>query len=168
MDLYFMRHGIAEIQDESGISSDAERPLTPKGIKRMRKAAKGLLNLEISFDRILTSPLLRARQSADIVAEVLKMGDRVEEISELAAGGSVQDLLSRLGKYRESKGLLLVGHQPLLGETASFLLCKEKGVKLDLKKGGLCYIEMEDLPLEGSAVLHWLLTPKQLRRLAGS
>ncbi len=168
MDLYFMRHGIAEIQDESGIPSDAERPLTAKGIKRMRKAAKGLLNLEISFDRILTSPLLRARQTADIVADVLKMEDRLEEVPKLAAEGSVEALLSCLGKYRESKGLLLVGHQPLLGETASSLLCKGKGMKLDLKKGGLCYIEVEDLSPGGGAVLHWLLTPKQLRRLAGS
>lgn len=167
MDLYLMRHGIAEPQEAQGHGSDRDRPLSANGVKRMRKAAKGLSKLGLSFDRILTSPLLRARQTAEVVAEVLKMEARVEEVPELAAEGSVQDLLSCLARHRESKGLLLVGHQPLLGETASFLLCKGKKMELGLKKGGLCCIELGNLPPEGSATLHWMLTPKQLRLLAG-
>lgn len=168
MDLYFMRHGIAEIQEESGISSDAERPLTAKGIKKLQKVAKGILVLGISFDRVLTSPLLRARQSADLIAKALNMESAVEELPELAPESAPRELLSSLGKYHESKALLLVGHQPLLGATVSLLLSKGDELDVRLKKGGLCYIEVEKLPPEGGAALHWMLTPKQLRRLAGS
>ncbi len=162
-----MRHGIAKPQEALEIPSDRERPLSAKGMKRMWKAAEGLAKLGLSIDRILTSPLLRARQTAEVVAEVLKLKARVKEVPELAAEGSVQDLLSCLANYRENKGLLLVGHQPLLGETAAFLLCKGKEMEVRLKKGGLCYIEVEDPAHEKPAVLHWMLTPRQLRWLAG-
>ena len=71
MNLYLMRHGIALTRDDPSVAHDAERPLTGKGVKRMRKAAKGLRELAIRFDSILTSPLSRARQTADIVASTL-------------------------------------------------------------------------------------------------
>lgn len=166
MDLFLMRHGIALPESPEAILSDRDRPLSPKGIKRTRKAANGLLPLKISFDRILTSPLLRAHQTAQIVAEVLGMEDRVEEASELSIEGSVQNLISRLGSLRQYKKLLLVGHQPLLGETASFLLSGSKELQVRLRKGGLCRLEVEDLRSDAPAVLHWVLTPKQLRLLA--
>ena len=73
MNLYLMRHGIALTRDDPSVAHDAERPLTGKGVKRMRKAAKGLRELAIRFDSILTSPLSRARQTADIVASILGM-----------------------------------------------------------------------------------------------
>ena len=166
MELYFMRHGIAALEDSPGVASDGERPLTPKGIKRMRKAAKGLLSLQVSFDRILTSPLLRARQTAQVVTEVLGAEERLQEIPELAPERSVQELVTRLADYGEEKRILLVGHQPLLGETASFLLSRSKMTGIPLKKGGLCCLEIDDLQSETVAVLHWMLTPKQLRLLA--
>jgi phosphohistidine phosphatase len=167
MNLYLIRHGIAVPQDSPGIHSDQERPLSPKGIKRMRKAAKGLLTLDIAFDRVFTSPLLRARQTAQIVAEILEIKEQPEELPDLAPGGSVEGLLSSLSAHREKKRLILVGHQPLLGEIASLLLAKDKGIEISLKKGGLCRIESDDLPSTGGARLHWILTPRQLRLLAG-
>jgi len=167
MNLYFMRHGIAVSRDGAEIHSDEERPLSPEGTKKMRRAAKGLMTLEIPFDRIFTSPLLRARQTAEIIAEVLDMEGHLEELRELAPGGSAERLLSSLSAYREKKRLLLVGHQPLLGETASFLLAKDMGIEISLKKSGLCRIESDDLPPEGGSRLHWILTPRQLRLLAG-
>lgn len=168
MDLYFMRHGIAVSRTAPGIHSDRERALTPKGIKRMRKAAKGLLALAIPFGRILTSPLKRAQQTAHIIAEVLHMEERLEEIQELAPDRSVQDLLSSLATYRGKDHLLLIGHEPLLSETVSFLLSGGKSVGIHLKKGGVCRIEVGDLPPKKAAFLHCMLTPKQLRLLAGS
>lgn len=168
MDLYFMRHGIAVRRGAPGIHPDRERALTQKGIKRMRKAAKGLLALAIPFDRMLTSPLKRARQTAQLVAEVLNIGDRLEEIQELAPERSVQDLLSSLTTYRKGKHILLVGHEPLLSDTVAFLLSRGKNMGIQLKKGGLCCVEVDDLPPKKAALLHWLLTPKQLRRLSGS
>ena len=167
MKLYFMRHGIAvDRGDTTKPSDDRQRALTPKGIKRMRKAATGLLSLSIPFDRILTSPLVRARQTADIVAEVLHMEDRVEEIQELSPDRSVQDLLSCLSAYAGKSNILLIGHEPLLSNTVSFLLSGNAGAKIRLKKGGLCCLEVDGLPPKASAVLNWALTPKQLRLLA--
>jgi phosphohistidine phosphatase len=162
-----MRHGIAvDRGDREKPSDDRERTLTPKGIKRLQKAAKGLVTLSLSFDRILTSPFVRARQTAQIVAETLHMEDRLEEIQELCPDQSVQDLLSGLAAYSDKKNILLIGHEPLLSRTVSFLLSGNAGAEIRLKKGGLCCLEVENLSAKGGAVLNWALTPKQLRQLA--
>jgi phosphohistidine phosphatase len=167
MNLYFMRHGIAvDRADTSAGSGDRERQLTPKGIKRMNKAAKGLTALSLTFDRILTSPLERARQTAKIVAQILQLEDRVEEIEQLSPEQSAQDLLSGLVAYSGKKEILLVGHEPLLSSTVSFLLSGKAGAGIRLKKGGLCCLQVDGLPPRESAVLHWALTPKQLRLMA--
>src|ERR1044071_3221780 len=128
MNLYFMRHGIAADRADTGANSDDRaRALTPKGIKRMHRAAKGLLTLSLSFDRILTSPLERARQTAQIVAQTLELEQRLEEIEQLAPDQSVQGLLSALGACEREKNILLIGHEPLLSSTASFLLSGTAG-----------------------------------------
>ncbi len=167
MNLYFMRHGIAVDRADRGAGSDdRERQLTPKGIKRMNKAAKGLATLSLSFDRILTSPLERARQTAKIVAQLLQLEDRVEEIEQLSPEQSAQDLLSGLVAYSGKKEILLVGHEPQLSSTISVLLSGTSGAVIRLKKGGLCCLQVDGLPPRDSAVLHWALTPKQLRLMA--
>ena len=167
MILYFMRHGIAVDRADTGASSDdRERALTPKGIKRMRRAAKGLRSLSLPLDRILTSPFERARQTARIVAAALHMEDRLEEIQQLCPDQSVQDLLSALAAYSGKDNILLIGHEPLLSSTVSFLLSGSAGAEIRLKKGGLCCLEVDRLPPKESAVLDWALTPKQLRLLA--
>ena len=167
MNLYFMRHGIAVDRADSGAGSgDRERQLTPKGIKRMNKAAKGLVTLSISFERILTSPLERARQTAKIVAQILQLEDRVEEIEQLSPEQSAQDLLSGLVAYAGKKEILLVGHEPQLSSTISVLLSGTSEAVIRLKKGGLCCLQVDGLPPRDSAVLHWALTPKQLRLMA--
>jgi phosphohistidine phosphatase len=167
MNLYFMRHGIAVDRADGGQrSGDRERQLTPKGIKRMNKAAKGLVTLSLSFDRILTSPFERARQTAKIVAQTLRLEDRVEEVEQLSPDQSVEDLLSGLVAYSGKKEILLVGHEPLLSSTIAFLLSGTVGAAIRLKKGGLCCLEVDKVQARGSAVLHWALTPKQLRLMA--
>jgi phosphohistidine phosphatase len=167
MNLYLMRHGIAAAAGQAGVKSDGERPLTPRGIKRLRQAARGLRRLKISFDAILTSPLLRARQTADIVVDALGLEAQLEEIPELAPETSVDRLLAGLSRCQNKQHLLLVGHNPLLTHASSFLLAgkKEPGLQIDLKKGGICCIETETLPPRAPGTLHWFLTPKQLRRL---
>jgi phosphohistidine phosphatase len=167
MNLYFMRHGIAVDRADPGQrSDDRERQLTPKGVKRMTRAAKGLVTLSLAFDRILTSPLERARQTAKIVAQTLQIEDRLEEIQQLSPDQSVQDLLSGLAAYAAKKEILLVGHEPLLSSMVSFLLSGTVGAEIRLKKGGLCYLQVDGVPPKKRAVLHWALTPKQLRFLA--
>lgn len=166
MNLYFMRHGIALPKDDPEIHVDEERPLTKKGAKRMRKVAKGLSALDIDFDRIFTSPLVRARQTAEIVAEKLGLEARLEDLPELSPQTPIEELAARLSAFRELKNLLLVGHEPLLSKTAAYLLAREKELRIELKKGGLCRVELEGLPAENRALLHWMLTPRQLRALA--
>ena len=156
MNLYFMRHGIAVDRADSGAGSgDRERQLTPKGIKGMNKAAKGLATLSLSFDRILTS-----------VAQSLHLEERVEEIEQLSPEQSAQDLLSGLVAYSGKKEILLVGHEPQLSSAISVLLSGTSGAVIRLKKGGLCCLQVDGLPPRDSAVLHWALTPKQLRLMA--
>jgi phosphohistidine phosphatase len=169
MNLYLLRHGIAVAPDDPTIEADGERPLTSKGIKRMRKAARGLRRLDISFSGVLTSPLVRARQTADIVAEVLGLQSHVEEISGLTPESSVDHLMFGLARFLDRDHLLLVGHEPLLSDAASFLLAGNEGAefRVELKKGGLCRIEIDGVPPAKPGILHWLLTPKQLRLLGG-
>jgi len=97
MNLYLLRHGIAVQRDDPSTQNDeAARPLTAKGLKRMRKAARGLCRFNIPFDAIVTSPALRARQTAEIVAAALGLESVLEEMSELAPEGSVESLLFNL------------------------------------------------------------------------
>jgi phosphohistidine phosphatase len=167
MNLYLMRHGVAVAADDPSVTHDSERPLTSKGVKRMRRAARGLRLLKIPFDAILTSPVLRARQSAEIVATALGMEARWEEISGLAPESTVEHLLFGLTRYQDREHLLLVGHEPLLSRTIASLLCgsAEKGFEIPVRKGSLCRIELNAISPPGPAILHWLLTPKQLRLL---
>lgn len=163
-----MRHGIAVPRSSTAIRSDHGRRLTQKGAKKIRRAAKGLGHLKISFDLILTSPLPRARQTAQIVAEAFDLEEKLEQMSELRPEGTPQALLAGLTPYRKLKRILLVGHQPLLGKAASFLLADGKEIRINLKKGGVCLIELEELRAGGPALLHWLLNPGQLRLLGDS
>src|SRR5262247_3681236 len=103
MNLYLMRHGIAVDSDQPGPEADGARPLTQKGLKRTRRAARGLRRLGVSFDGILTSPLVRARQTAEIVADALGLADYLDEIPELTPENSVDRLVSGLTRFRDKK-----------------------------------------------------------------
>jgi len=168
MNLYLLRHGIAIPNDDPETVPDSDRPLSAKGIKRMRKAAKGLRRLGIRFDGVLTSPFVRARQTAEMVAQALGLGDHLEEISTLAPGHSVSDLWTSLAPYQDREHLLLVGHEPFLSTLLSYLLThnEKHSIAIDFKKGGVCRVEITALPPNKAGTLHWLLTPKQLRALA--
>jgi phosphohistidine phosphatase len=166
MEIYLVRHGIAASRPAEGSMSDEERPLTPKGIKRTSQAAKGLLTLKPSIDEILTSPLLRACQTATILAKALELENRVAQIEELAPEGDHNALLTRLASYQESQGVLLVGHQPSIGEIASLLLAGNNRLQFNFKKCAICCIEFDAVPAAGQGALNWMLAPKHLRKLA--
>jgi len=167
MQLLIIRHAIAEDREVfAGTGQDdALRPLTDRGRRRMRLAARGLRTVVRRIDLLASSPLVRARQTADIVAQATGLSDQVEEISGLAPESSVDTLISGLARFRGREHLLLVGHEPLLSQTVSFLLTGKKNQELgiELKKGGLCRIEVDGLPPDKPGKLHWLLAPKQLR-----
>ena len=168
MNLYLLRHGIAAAKDDPAFESDSDRPLTKKGIKKFRKAAGGIDRLGIPFDAILSSPLVRARQTADIVAEILGQESAVDEIPALAPDSSPGQLPSELSSVEGKEHVLLVGHEPFLGKLAGFLLTRKNDldVRIPLRKGGICRIEIDAVPPTQPGQMHWLLTPKQLRLIA--
>lgn len=171
IELYLMRHGIAANLGEGGILNDADRPLTPDGRARMKLAAAGIRKLELKFNVILTSPLLRARQTAEAVAEILELQHRVKILESLAPGrafvegeGRHAEIFLELGGYQFDRALL-VGHMPDLSELASYLLAGNRNLNVEFKKGSVCAIEVASLPPRGPGLLLWQMTPKQLRLL---
>jgi phosphohistidine phosphatase len=157
MNLYFMRHGIAVNRADQGVGSDdRKRSLTPKGIKECR-AAKGLMPYRSARPNPHQVPWnARARQRRS--SRKPCTWGRQEEIQELCPDQSVQDLLSALAAYSDKDNILLIGHEPLLSSTVSFLLSGSAGAEIRLKKGGLCCLEVDRFPPKESAV-HWALAP---------
>ncbi len=168
MELYVMRHGIALPREENRGRSDAERPLTGDGVRKTGEAAQGLVRLGVACDRIFTSPLVRARQTAEIAAKALKLDDRIEEWPELGAQGSNEALLRRIraaAGVKKLKAAMLVGHEPQLSELVSLFLSGRPDLSVDFKKAGVCCLELMAAPAWGHATLMWFLTPNHLRRL---
>ena len=167
LELCFFRHGIAVDREDPSVTSDAERPLTEEGIRKTRAAAEGLKRFDAGFDTILTSPWLRASQTASILTEVLLL-PAAEEMVELEGDRDATTLIAALAK-RHGKRTLLVGHEPLLSATIVHLLNSERGEWiLELKKSGACLIAVDALPPRKPATLRWHLTPRQLRLMAKS
>jgi phosphohistidine phosphatase len=145
MDLYFFRHGIATERSES--VHDAERSLTLKGEQRTRQVAKRLKNLGVSFEAILTSPYLRAQQTADILTAV-GLGDRPQLFPPLAPDGSFTKAKQWLQEWQPKQtnpSLVFVGHQPDLGAWAEELIWGEPAEHLQLKKAGVIGIHLASL-----------------------
>jgi phosphohistidine phosphatase len=167
MNVYLLRHGIAASAEQA--TPERDRPLTDKGAKRMRREARGIIRLGVAFDVILTSPLPRAQQTADIVAEAMGLKDHLSPLEALQPNSSAEDLLSSLNDYENCENLLLVGHEPLLSSFAALIVTGKKSAALsiELKKGGLCRIEVDTLSQLNPGTLQWLLAPKQLRLLGG-
>ncbi|MGH7898294.1 MAG: phosphohistidine phosphatase SixA [Candidatus Binatia bacterium] len=166
MNLYLVRHAIAEDTAPSG--RDADRRLSKEGRDKMRRVAEGLKALSVRFDLILTSPYPRAAETAAILGEVLA-GIEIRMLPELAAGADIPVLLSALRPYRQVEELALVGHQPDLGLLAAQVLTGSPSLcPVAFKKGsvGCLAIESPRGNLRGELV--WLMTPKQLRALAAS
>lgn len=167
MELYLLRHAIAEERDSMKYKNDAKRPLTEEGIKKMRQAAKGASQLGLSFDLILSSPYERAKQTAILFAKAFKMADSVKYSSNLEPSTSFKRLISELNhKYAAYSQIVLVGHEPYLSGFLSFLLSGHQQTEVEFKKGGLAKLSIDKLVQSQCARLNWLLTPKQLRGLA--
>ena len=158
MILYFLRHGLAGSRAEWK-GDDALRPLTKEGMKNMVRQAETLADLGLKLDLIITSPLARAFQTADIVADRLKMGEKLVQDDRLAPGFGSDDLEKVLLDHAETQNVLLVGHEPDFSLTISTLV----GGRVLLKKGGLARVDITNTePLQGE--LLWLLPPKLMSR----
>ncbi len=161
MRLMLIRHAAAVPYGTPGIA-DADRPLTPEGERRFIKAAQGLASLTAPPELILTSPLPRARRTAEIAAAAWG-GVRMENAEELVEGR--QDALIALIARQASLGrLALVGHEPSLSGLLAWLLGTPRAGVVDFKKGGVAMLEVGEPPSEGGCLL-WFLAPKVLRAL---
>jgi phosphohistidine phosphatase len=166
MVISLLRHGIAVERGSPGSEADSQRPLTAKGEQRMRRIAEGMLALGLSYDLILSSPYVRARQTADIVSQVLKTPDGVHLSDTLTPEGDPRQLIEALHRDdHERQDVLLVGHEPYLSRLISTLLAGNSNLPVVMKKGGLCTLDVQTLRFGRCANLVYLLTPRQLRRL---
>jgi phosphohistidine phosphatase len=167
MELYVIRHAIAQQLGRKNEFLDEKRALTSEGRERMREAAKGLHRLGVEFDLILTSPLVRAVETAEIISTAMGLSKKeVEQTSNLAPDASASDLFAEIKRHTGVESIAIVGHQPDLGEIISKIVRGDGGLAIELKKGSVCCIKVtETVPtLRGS--LTWLFAPKHLRLLA--
>jgi phosphohistidine phosphatase len=160
--LYLVRHAIAE-EPGPDWPDDAQRPLTADGIARMRRAVRGLDALDLRIDGILTSPLVRARQTADVLHEELSAHPRVDTFDVLAAGASPTAVIAALASWPTTARLALVGHEPDLGRLAARLIGARREVPF--KKGAVCCIDTGGVPAPARGRLRWFAPPRLLRRL---
>ncbi|HTY62239.1 MAG TPA: phosphohistidine phosphatase SixA [Acidobacteriota bacterium] len=167
MRLYIVRHAIAAPHGTPGLPED-DRPLTEDGIKKMRQAAAGLRSLDYVPELIMSSPLPRALQTAEILIDTFGLKRaRLEILEALAPAGSREELYLAIASHEKKlESLMLVGHQPSLGEIAGEIIWGAAEHSLDLKKGGACLIELEHLGVPPSGNLVSLLTPSILRKLS--
>jgi phosphohistidine phosphatase len=160
--LYLVRHAIAAERGDEW-PDDTKRPLTSKGAARMREIAKGLRELNVTVDVVLTSPLVRAKQTAQLLVDALKPAPALAVVQALVPGTAAAQVGEALDQFRRSRRIAIVGHEPGIGELAAWLL----GAKtpIPFKKGGVCRIDVASLPPSGGAELVWMATPKMLRAL---
>lgn len=162
MQLYIVRHGFAgtSLEDEE---MDKARPLKKKGKEQMKGVAKGLKEMEVSFDRILTSPLLRAKMSAEILNDHCGNAKSVEVTDLLLPEGSHQKLIKHLNQLKRGK-VAIVGHEPFLSSFASLCLTNSLQPFLNLKKGGVLMLETDGQIKPEKCKLHWLMEPLHLSK----
>ena len=162
LELYLVRHGIAADRG-SDYPDDSKRPLTTAGISRFRKEAKALAALDVGIELIISSPLTRAKQTAEILAQAMTDKPSVTLSDSLAPAGTPASVFQELAKHMRKGKIALVGHEPNIGELAARLIGSR--TPIEFKKGAICRIDFEVFPPKGSGQLRWFITPKMLRRM---
>lgn len=161
LELYVIRHGQAgkSLQDKK---LDFERPLKKQGKEEMKEIAKHLNSSNISFDIVLSSPLTRSKQTAEIVNEYCGNGKDVTVTDLLKPEASFDPLIKFLNQLKTPKKVAIVGHEPFLSAFASYCLTKSKSSILNLKKGGVLKLEINKVVKPGQCTLSWLIEPEQI------
>jgi phosphohistidine phosphatase len=164
IELYLIRHGLAAERGDA-FPDDAKRPLTSRGISRLRKEARALTRLGVTFDQVVSSPLVRARQTADVFVQALSPHPPLAMSDALAPGSTALAVIEDLARFERRSRVALVGHEPNMGELAARLL----GVRrpIEFKKGAICRIDVAALPPTRPGQLRWFATPRMLRLIAG-
>ncbi len=158
MELFILRHSDAVTP---GTVRDADRPLTNEGIKKMTRVAEAMRKMELSFDVILSSPYVRAKETAAIVGEVLRCGSLIRLTPNLVSEANPSALIKEINNLPEKNKILVVGHNPFLTILISVLISGRDDALLTLGKGGLCKLTAETLRLGKCARLEWLAGPSQ-------
>lgn len=163
MDLFILRHGEAGNR-MTVVEKDSERSLTPEGQIEMQKIAMSLKAMGLQANRVITSPLRRARETAEITAKILKI-PKLEEWDELKPNGSKPALYRKLARLDQDSGLILVGHEPYLSSIIGEIIGTAED-RIILKKGGLGKVRITSFTPRISGELRWLLTPKIITRMS--
>ena len=166
MNIYILRHGLAGEKGSSEYANDADRPLTSEGERKLSKITDAMKTLGLKFDLILSSPYVRTRQTAEIVAEAFKAREKLDFSKTLQPDGDPSELIKVLNRRKAPDSPLLVGHEPYLSSLISILISGDGRASVTLKKGGLCKLSAESLKYGRCASLRWLVTPKQMLRIA--
>ncbi len=163
IELYLVRHAIAAERGPN-YPDDRERPLTSEGVARFKQVVEGLKSFEVKLELVLTSPLVRAQHTAELLVAGIGGKPRLEPLEALAPGGRMAQVLEAVTKYsKRSKHVALVGHEPDLGELAARLL-RARGT-IEFRKGAVCCLELDGAMPTGPGTLKWLMPPKAARKL---
>lgn len=160
MKFYLIRHGIAHELNHSDLIDDDARSLTKEGKLQVKEVAKSLVLLKTKPDLIISSPLIRAKQTAEIIAQVFNLETKLHIAPGLAPGHSFSDLYKDLKPLSPFDEVFLVGHEPSLSMLASHLLWTTDELNISFKKGSVCRIDIFDIPPSTAGILKWLITPK--------
>ena len=162
-ELYLIRHGLAAERGEN-YPDDTKRPLTARGIQRLKREGRALAALDVTFDVILASPLVRTRQTAEVLASAFRTPPPIVNAQALAPGGTHNAIFDELSKQAlRRKRIAIVGHEPGIGELGARLMGLRKPI--EFKKGAVCRIDVAALPPTGNGQLKWFLTPRILRKI---
>jgi phosphohistidine phosphatase len=162
IELYLVRHAIAAERGPN-YPDDRERPLTSEGVHRFKQAVEGLKAFDAKLDLVITSPLVRAAHTAELLAAGIGGKPRVETLDDLAPGGRMVHVLEAIAKYgKRYSHIALVGHEPDLGELLMRLL-RARG-SVEFKKGAVCCLELDGAMPAGPGTLRWFLPPRALRK----
>jgi phosphohistidine phosphatase len=164
LELFILRHGDAG-RSISPSSRDSERPLTQVGRERIESVAGSLIESEVEFCKVLTSPLRRARETAEIVAKAMDISELVEKVNYLKPEGNKEELFRVLARIKPDDSVLIVGHSPYLNTLIGDIIAGNPNSHIALKKGGMAKVEVKGFSPRISGELKWLLTPRQLRRM---
>jgi len=163
IELFLVRHAIAAERGPN-YPDDRERPLTSEGVARFKRVVEGLKDFDVKLELVLTSPLVRAAHTAELLVAGVGGKPRLETLDALSPGGRMAQVLEAVAKYsKRAKHIALVGHEPDLGELTARLL-RARGT-IEFKKGAVCCLELDGAMPTGPGALKWLLPPRALRKI---
>lgn len=162
--MFILRHGEAG-RSSTTVRDDSKRTLTVEGEKEIKEISKGIKELGIEFDYIFTSPLLRAKQTAELVSKIIVPKNQIKELDELKPEGNKLQLYNKLSNLKQDSSVLIVGHEPYLSELIGEAISPGE-CRVDLKKAGFARIRITNSLPKIKGELRWLLTPKHLKKMA--